>query len=124
MTKQELDALLNEIRDLPVDDFAVAGRVASITARISEEFDRLRGAAEPSVFQRPSPETIEWGKQVVAEMKAEPTRESGSIPATFVGLGEVDIPIANLRCPTCGGGYYRNAQGNLQHDCPQNRGGK
>jgi hypothetical protein len=79
---------------------------------------------EPSVFQRPSPETIEWGKQVVAEMKAEPTRESGSIPATFVGLGEVDIPIANLRCPTCGGGYYRNAQGNLQHDCPQNRGGK
>lgn len=47
LTKQELEALLHEIRDLPVDDFAVAGRVASITAQISEEFDRLRAAAEP-----------------------------------------------------------------------------
>lgn len=48
MTKQELEALLHEIRDLPVDDFAVAGRVASITAQISEEFDRLRAADEPN----------------------------------------------------------------------------
>jgi hypothetical protein len=44
MTKDELEKLLDEIRDLPVDDFAVAGRVASITAQISEKFDRLEKA--------------------------------------------------------------------------------
>jgi hypothetical protein len=47
MTKDELEKLLDEIRDLPVDNFAVAGRVASITAQISEEFDRLRSRSEP-----------------------------------------------------------------------------
>lgn len=43
-----------------------------------------------------------------------------AIPATFLGAGAIKVPVALLRCPTCDGGYERNADGNLVHACREN----